>query len=172
RAQADDLVNGPSARERAAAAAKRQRAEAEAAYQRAPVGEADAAIGEKQAKRAATEARKTLPPPPTGAPSPTGKSIGGRIVSGAHAIGYAAELGSDVGIPGIPRPHDIPVIGPLLSAYLKYRAFRAAAGRFMGRIPATAETKAAELAARTRDGIARSMDRSLGLIERNPTAVR
>jgi hypothetical protein len=172
RAQADDLVNGTSARERAVAAAKRQRAEAEAAYQRAQVAEAEASIGAKQAKRAATEARKNLPPPPTGSPAATGKGIGGRIVSGAHAIGYAAELGSDVGIPGIPRPHDIPVIGPLLSAYLKYRAFRAAAGRFMGRIPATAETKAAELAARTRDGIARSMDRSLGLIERNPNAVR
>lgn len=172
RAQADDLVNGPSARERAVAAAKRQRAEAEAAYQRAQVAEAEASIGAKQAKRAASEARKNLPPPPAAAPAQAGKSLGGRIVSGAHAIGYAAELGSDVGIPGIPRPHDIPVIGPLLSAYLKYRAFRAAAGRFMGRIPATAETKAAELAARTRDGIARSMDRSLGLIERNPTAVR
>ncbi len=98
--------------------------------------------------------------------------MGGKVIAGAHAVGYAAELGSELGIPGIPRPHDIPIIGPLLSAYLKYRALKAAAGRFVGRVPATANTRAAELAARTRDGLARAVDRSLGLIERNKPAVR
>lgn len=171
RARSSDMVDGPSARERAVAAAKRQRAEAEAAYQKSRVAEAEASIGAKRAKIAAGEARSTLPPAPSST-KPAASGAGNRVIQGAHAIGYAAELGSDLGIPGIPRPHDIPVIGPLLSAYLKYRAFRAAAGRFVGRIPATAETRAAELAARTRDGVARAVDRSLGLIERNPTAVR
>lgn len=172
KAQADDLVSGPSAKDRAVAVAKRQRAEAEAAYQKARVAEAEASIGAKRAKAAAGEARANLPPQPGTTLAARGTGIGHRVVQGAHALGYAAELGSDLGIPGIPRPHDIPVIGPLLSAYLKYRAFRAAAGRFVGRIPATAETHAAELAAKTRDGIARSMDRAMGLVERNPTVVR
>lgn len=172
KAQAAELLDGPSARERAIASAKRQRAEAESAYQKARVAEAEASIGAKRAKQAASDARASLPQRPSVAPTAQGTGVGHRVVQGAHALGYAAELGSDLGIPGIPRPHDIPVIGPLLSAYLKYRAFRAAAGRFVGRVPATAETKAAALAAKTRDGVARAVDRSLGLIERNQGAVR
>jgi hypothetical protein len=83
-------------------------------------------------------------------------------------VGLAGELG----VPGIPHPHDIPIVGPLLSAYIKYRALRAAAGRFMGRVPATAEARAAALASRTKDAIARGVDRSLGLVADNTKAIR
>lgn len=166
----EDLLGAPGPRQQKVAAAQKAQREAQAAYAKARVAEAEAQVGAKQAAGAAADARTKLGPPP-GAP-PSGPGMGHRIVQGAHMVGYAAELGSDLGIPGIPRPHDIPVIGPLLSAYLKYRALRAAAGRFVGRIPATAETHAAELAARTRDGVARAVDRSLGLIERNTNTVR
>lgn len=170
---AEDLLLGPSQKQQRIAAAQKAQREAGAAYAKARVAEAEAQIGAKQAAGAAADARAKLGPPPdaTGT-APRGRGIAGRAVHAAHVAGYAAELGSDLGIPGIPHPHDIPVIGPLLSAYLKYRALRAAAGRFMGRVPATAETRAAALAARTRDGIARSVDRSLGLLERNANTVR
>lgn len=173
RAAGDDLVLGPSQKQQRIAAAQKAQREAGAAYAKARVAEAEAKIGAKQAAGAAAEARAKLgPPPEVPGAAPGGHGIGARAVHAAHMVGYAAELGSDLGIPGIPRPHDIPVIGPLLSAYLKYRALRAAAGRFVGRIPVTGETRAAELAARTRDGVARAVDRSLGLIERNPSTVR
>jgi hypothetical protein len=139
----------------------------------AQAAEKSAASEAAAAKKArAGAAREAAAPPPA---SPSGKSGPGRgaqVASGVRAAGVAVELANDFGIPGIPRIHDIPVVGPLLSMYLKYRAFRAAAGRFVGRVPATAETRAAALAARTKDGIARAVDRSLGLIERNPVAVR
>lgn len=169
----EDLLGGPGPRQRRIAAAQKSQREAQAAYAKAQVAEAEAKIGAKQAAGAAADARAKLglSPAPPGAAA-RGHGIGARVLHGAHVLGYAAELGSDLGIPGIPRPHDIPVIGPLLSAYLKYRALRAAAGRFVGRIPATAETRAAELAARTRDGVARAVDRTLGLIERNTNTVR
>lgn len=85
----------------------------------------------------------------------------------------AATLGSkamDIGgllevfdIPGMPKPHDLPVIGPLVGAYLKYRTLKKALGRAMGRVPATGVARAATLASRTRDRIARAVDVSLGL---------
>lgn len=167
---ADDLLLGPSQKQQRIAAAQKAQREAGAAYAKARVAEAEARIGAKQAASAAAEARAKLGPA-SGAPAPR-RGLASRAMHGAHIVGYAAELGSEIGIPGIPRPHDIPVIGPLLSAYLKYRALRAAAGRFVGRIPATSEARAAELAARTRDGMARAVDRSLGLIERNIPTVR
>jgi hypothetical protein len=170
---ADDLLLGPSQKQQRIAAAQKAQREAQAAYAKARVSEAEAKIGAKQAASAAADARAKLgPPPEVSGAAARGHGFGARAVHAAHVAGYAAELGADLGIPGIPHPHDIPVIGPLLSAYLKYRALRAAAGRFVGRVPATAETRAAALAARTRDGIARSVDRALGVIERNPNTVR
>lgn len=84
-----------------------------------------------------------------------------------------AKLGSkalDIGgmlevfdVPGLPKPHDLPVIGPLVGAYLKYRTLKKALGRAMGRVPATGTAKVATLASRTRDRIARAVDQSLGL---------
>lgn len=81
----------------------------------------------------------------------------------AADIGAAAEV---LDIPGLPKPHDLPVVGPLLGAYLKYRAVKAALGRFTGRVPATGDARVAALAAKTKDKIARSVDGMLGLAEK------
>lgn len=164
----DPLLAKPGKSPRIAAAGK-AKALADAALARARVAETEARIGAKSATEAAAKARSSMPKAPAKA---TEVGFGRKVVEGARTLGVTAELASDFGIPGVPRPHDIPVIGPILSAYLKYRALRAAAGRFVGRVPATAETRAAALAAKTRDGVARAVDRSLGIIERNPTAVR
>lgn len=169
--QAEDFL-GPGIRDRRVEAAKVRRAEAEAAHARARANEAQAKLTSGQAERDLSRAREAAPPAPPQDLARPGGTHGNRVIAAAHTLGYAAELGSDLGIPGIPRPHDIPVIGPILSAYLKYRALRAAAGRFVGRVPATANARAAELAARTRDGIARAVDRSLGLIEASGPQMR
>lgn len=47
--------------------------------------------------------------------------------------------------------------------YVKFRAIKAAAGRFSGRVPATGEARAAALVARTKDKIVSAVDRTLGL---------
>lgn len=81
--------------------------------------------------------------------------------------GGAAEAGGlyeMIDIPGMPKIGDLPVVGPLMSAWLKYRTVKAAYGRFTGRIPATADTKAAALAAKTKDRVAKSIDKSLGFV--------
>ncbi len=148
--------------------AKSRLTDANTAYAQAQVAETEAKIGAKTAMTRAREAKtaaanldragKTigLPGPPSAQP--------GRKLGLLADLGAAVEVANTVGIPGVPSPRDIPVIGPLLSAYLKYRAVRAAAGRFVGRVPATAEAKAASLAAGTKDKIARAVDRSLGII--------
>ncbi len=69
-------------------------------------------------------------------------------------------------IPGMPKPSDLPVVGPLLGAYLKYRTIRKAMGRAMGKVPATADARVAALASQTRDRVARAVDRSIGATER------
>jgi hypothetical protein len=66
----------------------------------------------------------------------------------------------------MPKVSDLPVVGPILGAYLKFRTIKAALGRKMGTVAATGDARAAALAARTRDRIARAVDRSLGLAEK------
>lgn len=75
-------------------------------------------------------------------------------------IGGALEIAN---IPGLPKASDLPVVGPLLGAWLKYRAVKAALGRVGGRVPALADSRVAALAARTKDRIAMAVDRSIGL---------
>ncbi len=82
---------------------------------------------------------------------------------GAAEVGGVWEIAD---LPGLPKPSDLPVVGPLLGAYLKYRTLKRAMGGVMGRVPATADAKVAARAAQTRDRIARAVDRSLGVIER------
>lgn len=154
------------------ATAKQAKLEADAKLAAARASEAEAKLGAKAAGDQA-DALRTKRPGEAGAELVgRGPGVGKKVLEGARAVGVAAELAGDFGIPGVPKPHDIPVIGPILSAYLKYRAFRAAAGRFVGRVPATAETRAAALAAKTKDSIAKAVDRSLGLISRNTPIVR
>lgn len=139
---------------------------------RAKLAESQARITARGARDAAKGARNQLAKqalaPSVAAAAEGGGGIAGGLLTAAKVVGIAGELG----VPGIPSAHDIPVIGPILSAYLKYRALKAAAGRFVGRVPGTAESRAAALAARTKDAIARGVDRSLGLIATNTPTVR
>lgn len=142
--------------------------DANTALAKARIAETEAKIGARAAMSRAREAKAaaastaraadTVSLPGASGTKPTRKL--GLLAD----IGAAVEVASTVGIPGVPSPSDIPIVGPLLSAYLKYRAVRAAAGRFVGRVPATAEAKAATLASNTKDKIARAVDRSLGVI--------
>lgn len=165
-----DRRPGPTGAQRISAA-RQAKMDADARFARARAAESEAALGAKSARSARDAASAALPPAPPGASiAAPGRlaGVGGKVMAGAQAV----EVAHDVGIPGIPSPHDIPVIGPLLSAYLKYRTLRATAGRFMGRVPASAEAHAAALAAKTKDAIATAVDRSLGIVERNIPKVR
>lgn len=147
------------------ARATKLRADADLANARAAEGKAR--IEARTTARTAKDARAAA----ESGPVPNGRvktSFGSKLVTAAKVAGAASALG----IPGIPSVHDIPVIGPLLSAYIKYRTLKAAAGRFVGRVPATADARAAALAAKVKDAMARAVDRSLGLVERNQAAIR
>jgi hypothetical protein len=156
---------GPSKREQQANTAKAAKLRADADLARARAAETEAKIGAGAAKRHAAETRAAAEKARPGAPEPAAPSKFGAI---ATAVGVAAEIG----IPGLPHPKDIPLIGPLLSMYLKYRAVKAAAGRFVGRIPATGDARAAALVARTKDRIAVAVDRTLGLAAEAAPKVR
>lgn len=140
------------------AARKQALRTADAAYKRARAVETEAKIGARTAAEQAKAARTAAGAAPSAVAASAGKSSMFGTV--ATAIGLAGELG----IPGVPKPHDIPVIGPLLSAYIKYRALKATAGRFVGRVVATGDARAAALVARTKDKIVTAVDRSLGLV--------
>lgn len=87
----------------------------------------------------------------------------------AARAGKATGLGGMLeimDIPGLPKPSDLPVVGPLLGAYLKFKALKMAMGRTGLRVPATADNRVAALASRTRDRVARAVDRSLGLMSK------
>lgn len=140
------------------ARAQADKASADAAYARARAAESEARASAHAASKTARDARaEAMAARPKAS---TAHGDGSRLGSIATAIGVAGELG----VPGVPHPKDIPVIGPLLSMLVKYRAVRAAAGRFHGRIPATGDARAAALAARTKDKIATAVDRTLGLV--------
>lgn len=146
----------PPTSKEAIAAAKTERQGADVAYQRAKVGETEAKIAYRGASDKAAASRAAMEAAAPKAAGPAPQSTLGAI---ATTIGIAGELG----VPGIPKPHDIPIIGPLLGMYLKYKALKAASGRFVGRVAANGDTRAAALVARTKDKIARAVDRTLGL---------
>lgn len=157
----DDAAEAPDPSRTRLNDANTSLAKARIAETEAKIGARDAMSRAREAKAAAASTAKaadTIGLPGATAQQPTRKL--GLLAD----IGAAVEVASTVGIPGVPSPADIPIVGPLLSAYLKYRAVKAAAGRFVGRVPATAETRAATLASNTKDKIARAVDRSLGVI--------
>ncbi len=82
---------------------------------------------------------------------------------GAQDVGGIMEI---IDVPGIPKPSDLPIVGPIVGAYLKFRTLKRAMGRAMGNVPATADNRVAALASQTRDRVARAVDRSMGTIER------
>lgn len=148
---------GPTSQQRIAAA-KAQKLSADARLAHARAAESEAKIGAQAAKSSAKSARAALDA--VQAPIP---EAGGKL-GALGSIATAIEVAGDLGVSGVPHPKDIPVIGPLLSTYLKFRAVKAAAGRFVGRVPASGNARAAALAAKTKDRIAVAVDRSLGLV--------
>lgn len=82
-------------------------------------------------------------------------------------LGYAADAGAALdalqtlggAIPGVPRISEIPLIGPVLSMFLKARAAFGILGRLGGKIPMTVEGTIASKAAATRDRIRIAADK-------------
>lgn len=93
------------------------------------------------------------------------KGFAGRAADVAAALDVMASLG----IPGLPNAHDIPVIGPVLSLYLKGRAAMAVWRRLGGKLPATADTEIASKAAGTRD---RMREAALSLLDAGARGAR
>jgi hypothetical protein len=143
-------------------AAKAAKADTGLAFKQAKLAETEARFGAKRADKALQQARGVEVPGSTAEPEMS------KLGAAAVAFGVAGE----VGVPGVPRPSDLPIIGPLLGLYLKYRAVKAAAGRFIGRIPATGDARAAALVTRTKDKIATAVDRTLGLVAETAPKLR
>lgn len=82
---------------------------------------------------------------------------GGAALGKAQDVGTAWEALHMMGVP-LPDPRDIPVIGPVLSMYLKARVLGKAFGRFGGKVSETAETAIATKAAQTKERVIRAVD--------------
>ncbi len=120
----------------------------------------------KTAYDAAVKTRDATPRPeaPEVVEAPTpGKK--GRLSRAADAAGVAEWID----IPGMPKASDIPVIGPLLGAYLKYRTAKSVTGKFAGRIGATPDNKVIALAAKTRERFAKAVDAQLAKVTEKVT---
>ncbi len=145
--------------------------EANAATARAKVGLGEARQGLRSAQDVGADVGRAadLMGFPGGGGPGVGAAVRGAAGEGASRaldIGAALEAASSLGIPGLPKPGDLPVIGPILGLYLKARALKAGADRLMGRVPATGNARVAALASATKDKAARSVDRMLGATER------
>lgn len=167
---ADEAARVPTPAERIKAA-KQAKLEADATLaklaidERAVKAEIKGLGGRKGAKKKAPE----VPAPEL--PTPETQEARGRF-GGIADMGAALEAANTIGIPGLPKPSDLPIIGPVLGLYLKFRALKAVAGRMTGRVPATGDARAAALAAKTRDKAAKAVDRLLGLAERSAPRAR
>jgi hypothetical protein len=82
------------------------------------------------------------------------------VVGVTQDVATAAEALRMMGI-DVPDPKNIPVIGPLLSMYLKARVLGKAFGRFGGKVAETAEGTIARKAAATRERIYAAVDKML-----------
>ena len=111
-------------------------------------------VSAKSTKRQAQVADELAAPP-------TETKKGKGILATLADAGAALEVLNTLGIPGMPDIRHLPVIGPLLSLYLKARAARAVFSRLGGKLPATAEAKVARAASQTRDRVASAVDRML-----------
>lgn len=132
--------------------------------------ESELRIADKEAQAQLKGARAQMPKPAKSGASKVPDQPG--QLSTLANMGAVLEVADTVGIPGLPKPGDLPIIGPLLGMYLKFRALKAVAGRMMGRVPATGEAKAATLAAKTQAKVHASIDRMLGLVERKAPKTR
>ncbi len=99
----------------------------------------------------------------------TESKLAGRAADAAGALEMLQMAGD---IPGLPSASDLPVIGPILSMYLKYRAVKSVWSRMGGRIAATAETKVATRSAEMRDKAAGIVDALLEATGKGAKAAR
>lgn len=142
-------------------------------YARARKAEADASFAnlktqELQAETAFDAVKGNLPKETKGAAPAVAGKVGGKGGKVADGLGLY-ELAD---LPGMPKPSDLPVVGPILGAWLKYRGIKAAMGKFAGKIPATADARAAALAARTKERVAKAIDRGFAGIAKGAKAAR
>lgn len=86
-----------------------------------------------------------------------------RLASQAADLGGVLEVLNTLGVPGMPRPSDIPLIGPLLGMFLQARAAATVFRRLGGKIPETAETRIASAAATTRTRAVQAVRRAIEL---------
>ena len=123
-------------------------------------------VQEKEAKRAAKKAGDDLRASERA--KKDALKLDAKATPGGSKFGAAEGLGALelLDLPGMPSVSDLPVVGPLLGAWLKYRTLKAALGRKMGRVPATPDARVAAAASATRDRIARAVDRSFKIVER------
>lgn len=104
---------------------------------------------------------------PTAKPSPWA-GFGQRAADAAAAL----ETVQSLGVPGVPDVDKIPVIGPALSAYLKFRAARQAIAGRLGGFPGTARAQAAAGVVSMRDRAADVASRVAQGAARRATAPR
>lgn len=114
--------------------------------------------------RAAKAAATVLPAAPGALPAAAARAAAGSGLGKAADVAGMFELLQTMGdIPGVPDARDIPVIGPVLAMYLKWRGMKGIYSRLGGKIPASAEAKVASKAAGTRDRAAKAVDAALGI---------
>jgi hypothetical protein len=151
--------------------AKERKLEATAAVGRARAAETEARAGLRAAQERGREIGQAADTVGLSAPGSAPGGRGGGVAGRAADIGAALEVAGMLGIQ-TPSVASIPVIGPVASLYLKYRALKGGAERLMGRVPATGNARAAAMASATRDRAARAVDHMLGAVERKAGAIR
>lgn len=89
------------------------------------------------------------------------KSLASKVVHGAMKAGEYAEILRHLGVP-VPDPAHIPIIGPVLSMFLKGKVLARAAGiNFGGAVGKTAETVIAAKSAAVRQQVLTAVDKML-----------
>lgn len=154
----DDVEHFDAPKDRVKAARGRYN-EAQSSFDELKIQETEARDAFGKAKRKVTEGEKAKRAALSA--DKAAASAAGKL--GAADAGGMLEI---LNLPGLPKPSDLPIVGPLLGAYLKFRTLKKSMGRFMGKVPATADARAAAQASQTRDRIARAVDRSLGFVEK------
>lgn len=132
-------------------------------------------LGARLAAQADTAKSADVASLPGAAALQEAKSSGKKGMAGMIAdIGAANEALQAVGItlPFMPDVDKIPVIGPIVGAYLKLRAGMTVLGKAGFRVPFSGEARIAAGAAATRDRVAQSVDRLLGVSAKAARAAR
>lgn len=122
-----------------------------------------AEMAKEMEKRIPADVAPTLTPANPSNVGAAAAADGSGALKKAADIGTVLEVMSSLGLPGVPDLKSLPVIGPILSLYLKARAASAVYRRLGGKVPANAETTIAKHAAKTRDRVEQAVDKMLDL---------